>query len=122
MVSGMTQIDIDELGRKADELARIAEETDSEEANAAADAAIDAFLAAKNSGHIYSEAQATDEAILRLVRRLRRDHENVYIELMNRLPEGARDALDAADLRADRLRARDAGNGIKRNYLTTYPR
>jgi hypothetical protein len=118
----MTQIDIDELGRKADELARIAEETDTEEANAAADAAVDAFLAAKNSGALYDEGQATDEAVLLLVRKLRRLHPGVYIELMNRLPVGARDALDAADLRADRLRARDAGNRIKRNYLTTYPR
>ncbi len=118
----MTQIDIDELGRRADELARIAEETDTEEANAAADAAVDAFLAAKNSGVLYNEAQATDEAVLLLVRKLRRLYPAAYADLMNRIPEGARDALDAADLRADRLRARDAGNGIKRNYLTVYPR
>jgi hypothetical protein len=118
----MTQIDIDELGRKADELARIAEETDTEEANAAADAAIDAFLAAKNSGPIYDERQATDEAVLLLVRKLRRVYPGAYTDLMNRLPVGACDALAAADLRADRLRARDAGIGIKRNYLTTYPR
>jgi hypothetical protein len=118
----MTQIDIDELGRKADELARIAEETDTEEANAAADAAIDAFLAAKNSGPIYDEAQATDEAVLLLVRKLRRMYPAAYTDLMNRLPVGACDALAAADLRADRLRARDAGRGFTRNYLTVYPR
>jgi hypothetical protein len=118
----MTQIDIDELGRKADELARIAEETDTEEANAAADAAVDAFLAARNAGPIYDEAQATDEAVLLLVRKLRRLHPGAYADLMNSIPEGARDALAAADLRADRLRARDAGRGFKRNFLTTYPR
>jgi hypothetical protein len=118
----MTQNEIDELGRKADELARIAEETDTEEANAAADAAVDAFLAARNAGPIYDEQQATDEAVRLLVRKLRRLHPGVYIDLMDRIPEGARDALDAADLRADRLHARSAGHGFTRNFLTTYPR
>lgn len=118
----MTQNEIDELGRKADELARTAEETDTEEANAAADAAVDAFLAARNAGPLYDEGQATDEAVLLLVRKLRRLHPGVYADLMGRLPVGARDALDAADLRADRLRARDAGRGFTRNYLTVYPR
>jgi hypothetical protein len=68
----------------------------------------------------YSDAQATDEAVLRLVRRLRRDHKDVFAELKARLPEGARQALDKADLRADILRNQDAGAGIERQYVDRY--
>jgi hypothetical protein len=68
----------------------------------------------------YTDAQATDEAVLLLVRKLRRLHRDAYIDLMGRLPEGARDALDQADIRADRLRATDQRDGVTREYRDRY--
>ncbi len=68
----------------------------------------------------YTDAQATDEAVLRLVRRLRRDHQDVFVTLMARLPEGARQALDKADLRADLQRAYDQRDGVTRQYVDRY--
>lgn len=53
----------------------------------------------------YTDAQATDEAVLLLTRKLRRLYPDTYTALMNKLPEGAREALDLADIRADKLRA-----------------
>jgi hypothetical protein len=64
----------------------------------------------------YTDAQATDEAVLLLTRKLRRLHPDAYADLMKRLPERARDALNQADVRADHLRAADQRDGITREY------
>lgn len=66
----------------------------------------------------YTDQEATDEAVLLLVRKLRRLHPDAYIDLMDRLPEGARDALTLADQRADNLRNQDQRDGITREFVT----
>lgn len=60
----------------------------------------------------YTDAQATDEAVLLLVRKLRRTHQDVYAEIIAKLPQGAQDALMLADQRADKLRM----DGVTREY------
>jgi hypothetical protein len=64
----------------------------------------------------YTDAQATDEAVLLLTRKLRRLHPGAYADLMARLPDGARDALALADVRADQLRDADVRDGVTRIY------
>ena len=66
---------------------------------------------------IYTDAQAIDEAVLLLTRKLRRLHWDIYADLMGCLPYGARDALNLADVRADKLRASDQREGITRVYI-----
>ncbi len=70
----------------------------------------------------YTEAQATDEAVLLLTRKLRRLYPDVYTNLMSKLPQGARTALDAANLRADIQRGTDDREGIRqaREYPDPY--
>jgi hypothetical protein len=68
----------------------------------------------------YTDQQATDEAVLLLVRKLRRLHPDTYVAVMTKLPEGARNALHFADLRADTLRAYDQRDGITREYVDPY--
>ena len=68
----------------------------------------------------YTDAQATDEAVLLLTRKLRRLHPDAYTDLMGRLPEGAREALHFADQRADTLRAYDRRDGITREYVDRF--
>jgi len=65
----------------------------------------------------YTDAQAIDEAVLLLTRKLRRLHSDIYADLMGCLPYGARDALNLADVRADKLRASDQRKGITRVYI-----
>lgn len=65
---------------------------------------------------IYTDQQATDEALLLFVRKVRRLHPNTFADVIGRLPEGARDALNQAELRADTLRAYDRRDGITREY------
>lgn len=60
----------------------------------------------------YTDAQATDEAVLLLVRKLRRTYQDVYAEIIAKLPQGAQDALMLADQRADKLRM----DGVTREY------
>lgn len=54
--------------------------------------------------HQMDDTEATDEAVLLLTRKLRRLHPAAYADIMSKLPAGARDALNLADVRADRLR------------------
>lgn len=61
----------------------------------------------------YTDHEATDEAVLLLVRKLRRLHPDTYKDLMNRIPEGARLALGSAERRAYLLREEDEKAGIK---------
>jgi hypothetical protein len=53
----------------------------------------------------YSEAQATDEAVLLFTRKVRRliDRET-FAKIWKQLPDGAKEALYAAERRADVLR------------------
>jgi hypothetical protein len=64
----------------------------------------------------YTEQQATDEAVLLLVRKLRRLHRDAYADLMIKLPQGAQDAIDNAERRADSLRFADQATDITRTY------
>ncbi len=65
----------------------------------------------------YTDEQAADEALLLLTRKLRRLHPDAYADVICRLPDGAREALNAADIRADKLRATDQRDGIVRRYV-----
>ena len=65
----------------------------------------------------YTDEQATDEAIRLLTRKLHRLHPDVYADVLAKLPDGAREALNAADIRADRQRADDARDGVTRRYV-----
>jgi hypothetical protein len=53
-----------------------------------------------------NDQEATDEAVLLLTRKLRRLHPEAYADLWSRLPEGARLALQRAEIRADVYRDR----------------
>jgi hypothetical protein len=55
----------------------------------------------------YTEAQATDEALLLLVRKLRRLDRSTFDLIWKQLPDGAQDAILLSEVRADRVR--DAG-------------
>lgn len=57
----------------------------------------------------YTEAQATDEAVLLLVRKMRRMHPDAFADVWAKISEGAREAIGATERRADT--ERDA-NGI----------
>ena len=60
----------------------------------------------------YTDHEATDEALLLLVRKLRRTHPDTYLAIMSQLPEGARVALDHAEHRADTVRLAGSAQGI----------
>jgi hypothetical protein len=68
----------------------------------------------------YTDAQATDEAVLLLVRRLHRLYPREHASLLASFPEGVRQALMFADQRADLLRAEDARAGIERMYVDRF--
>lgn len=57
----------------------------------------------------YTEAQATDEAVLLFVRKMRRMHPDAFADVWAKLPDGAKEAIGATERRADK--ERDA-NGI----------
>lgn len=54
----------------------------------------------------FTEAEALDEAVLRITRRLRRLHPEAFEGLWAALPDGAKDALLMAEVRADKIRDR----------------
>ena len=56
------------------------------------------------------DSQATDEAVLLFVRKVRRLHPEAFADVMGRLNEGARWALQMAENRADSNR--DAVGGV----------
>jgi hypothetical protein len=66
----------------------------------------------------YTEAQATDEAVLLFVRKMRRMHPDVFAEVWSKIPEGAQEAIWATERRADR--ERDA-NGISQDRWPIEP-
>lgn len=52
----------------------------------------------------YTEAQATDEAMLLLTRKLRRQERAAFDKIWAQLPDGAKDTIFRAEARADRVR------------------
>jgi hypothetical protein len=64
----------------------------------------------------YTEAQALDEAVLMFMRRMGRLHPTAYHQVLTTLPDGVREALTLADIRADKLRA----DGIARQFPTVF--
>lgn len=56
-----------------------------------------------------TETQATNEALLLVTRKLRRLHPEAYADIMGRIPEGARWALQMAENAADRHRNANGG-------------
>lgn len=52
----------------------------------------------------FTEAEATDEAMLLLSRKLRRLHPGAFANIWSKLPEGAHRAIYAAERRADVVR------------------
>lgn len=54
--------------------------------------------------HTMTDQQATDEAVLLLVRKLMRIQPDAYADVVKRLPDGARRAIALAECRADVLR------------------
>jgi hypothetical protein len=71
----------------------------------------------KTTSQAYTDTQATDEALLLLTRKLRRLHPAAFADIMGKLPEGAREALNTAEMRADTLRSYDQRDGITRRYV-----
>lgn len=67
---------------------------------------------------IATDAQAVDEAVLMLTRRLRRLYPDAYTAVITSLADGLRDALHLADNRADLLRHHDKRDGITRVFET----
>jgi hypothetical protein len=66
----------------------------------------------------YTDAEATDEAVLLFTRKLRRLHPGVFSDVMTKLPQGAQDALTMAENRADFARARAERTNTPRRYMT----
>lgn len=54
--------------------------------------------------HTMTDAEATDEAVLLLIRKLMRLQPDAYADVIKRLPRGARDAIAFSERRADVLR------------------
>lgn len=69
---------------------------------------------------IYTNSQATDEAVRLLIRKLHRLYPDAHADLIQRIPDGAREALHFADLRADNLMHADTRDGITREYPTHF--
>lgn len=67
---------------------------------------------------IATDAQATDEAVLMLTRRLHRLYPDAYKAVITSLSDGLRDALNLADNRADSLRHTDKREGVTRKFET----
>lgn len=67
---------------------------------------------------IYTDAQATDEAVLMLTRKLARLHPEIYRDLISQIPAASRDALHLAGMRAETLRHADRQAGVTRRTLT----
>lgn len=63
---------------------------------------------------VYTDNEATDEAVLLLVRKLGRLHPEAYADIVRRLPGDARFALILAENRADRVR----DSGIAYRHMT----
>jgi hypothetical protein len=63
--------------------------------------------------HTMTEQEATDQAVLLLVRKMMRLHPVAYADMIKRLPVGARDALAMSEIRADILRDRKGFSNLK---------
>ena len=54
-----------------------------------------------------SEQQATEMALMLLIRKMRRLYTAEYVDVLRSLPDEAREALTVAEMRADTLRLRN---------------
>jgi hypothetical protein len=70
----------------------------------------------------FTDAEATNEALLLFTRKLRRLHPGVFSDVIKKLPEGARFALVLAENRADMVRAEAERTGVTRRYMTDVER
>lgn len=70
----------------------------------------------------YTDPEATDEAVLRFVRRLRRKYPQAYADIICQLPDGVRDALTLAENRADVVRAHAERDAVTRTFVTIWER
>lgn len=61
---------------------------------------------------LYTEHEASDEALLLLIRKLRKAAPDALTTVMAKLPQGAIDALGVAERRADAVRYADEAAGI----------
>ena len=72
----------------------------------------------------HTDQTATDEAVLLFTRKMRnRMSKAAYAEVLKvyaALPDGAVEALQAAELRADTRRSHDERNGVARTYVPRY--
>jgi hypothetical protein len=57
----------------------------------------------------FTASQATDEALLLFIRKVRRLHPAAFGDVWAKLPDGAKQALAAAEMRADVLRDTNRG-------------
>lgn len=73
---------------------------------------------AENNIVIATDAQATDEAVLMLTRRIGRLYPEAYAAVITSLTQGLRDALNLADIRADSQRHQDKQAGVIRKFET----
>jgi hypothetical protein len=60
----------------------------------------------------FTTDQALDEAVLLIIRKLGRFHSEAYAAVLKKLPDGAREALARAEIRADIQRDADERAGI----------
>lgn len=59
--------------------------------------------------HTMTETEATNEALLLMIRKARRLHPEAFADILSRLPEGAKVALEKAERAADTLRDSKGG-------------
>jgi hypothetical protein len=68
----------------------------------------------------YSQTEATEEALRLFMRKVARLHPEAHADVLSRLPQGAREALAMAELRADTLFITDRRDGVIRSYPTAF--
>lgn len=68
----------------------------------------------------YSQTEATEEALRLFMRKVARLHPDAHADVLSRLPEGARETLAMAELRADTLFLTDKRDGVTRSYPTAF--
>jgi hypothetical protein len=75
-------------------------------------------MATKTTTQVFTDSEATDEAVLLFTRKLMRMHPEAYADVIKRLPDGARQALALAETRADRVRDADQRAATTHRYMT----
>lgn len=68
----------------------------------------------------YTQTGATEEALRLFARKVHRLHPGAYADVIRLLPEGAREALQQAEMRADTLMHHDQRDGVTRTYPSVF--